>query len=207
MLAVNEATLKHVRRNLKGLNRLQTGDESSQKNIDDYQVLVREKKLMVTPSGSDMFFLTETIPTNYFEFKSIRVTASCKKCSGSKRMKVYLVEEGNVNFYYDNEDQAPNFDFATTFCTLFNNQFRIYVKDFTIESADLVYYKKPNLVLIESQINPYLKNETIITEDSELEFLDDINHLIVDEATSILAKNIGQYSTMQISDQSNQLNT
>ena len=74
-----------------------------------------------------------------------------------------------------------------------NNTVRIYKnEDFTLVDPVLTYYKRPTYIQIDGCTNVY--TGVTSTQEVECEFKDDIVELILDEAASILAGDIENFS-------------
>lgn len=165
-LAINKAVIEFVREVVK------EEDEVSRKSTDDIQVLLKNQKLSII--NRDVYVETYKIPSDYLFFK--RLTPICSKgnCSNVK-LKSTLREEANVDELLQDYNSQPSFDFEETFHTIIGNRFRVYHnKDFDINEASLVYYRKPETI---SHLN----------RDRVWEWKDDVADVIIDKATKILA--------------------
>jgi len=193
--AFNKGTVNWCRRQLHGLNVKQTGDEQSKAKIDDLQVLLKEEIVQLT--NRDLFTeTTAVLPADYFEWKRISVNATNDCCADSRKMVVYLAEEGNVDELLRDINKQPSFEWGETFCTLKGNKVRIYTNNkFTLEPATLSYYKQPRRIEILGVVDPY----TTITSTAEVEseFKDDIIELLIDEGVKILAGDIESMNQVQ----------
>ena len=193
--AFNKAQLEGCRRNLHGGNMYKEGDEASKRRIDDLQILLTE--LLLTGTVEDTFFRATNFPVNdYLEVKRVSVEATSECCPEPRSMTVYLAEEANVNLILRDPLKRPDFDWGETFCTLIDNEVRIY-KDtsFNIVNPLLTYYRRPVYIQINGVLDPY--TGLISTVDVECEFKDDIVELLIDETASILAGDIDNYTEMQ----------
>ncbi len=193
--AFNKAQLEWCRRNLHGGNMYKEGDEASKRRIDDLQILLTE--LSLTGTVVDTFFRATNFPVNdYLEFKRVSAEATSECCPEPRSMTVYLAEEANVNLILRDPLKRPDFDWGETFCTLIDNEVRIY-KDttFNIVNPVLTYYRRPVYIQINGVLDPY--TGVISTVDVECEFKDDIVELLIDETASILAGDIDNYTEMQ----------
>lgn len=191
----NKAQVEWARRQLHGINQVREGDEQSTRRKDDLQVLLVTEDLSL--ANKDVY-VRGNIPNDYLQWKRVDVFAN-KGCCDKRRMIVYLAEEGNVNQLLRDKSKQPNFDWAETFATLKGNGVNIYTNnDFSITSAQLIYYRQPVKIQILGCVDPY--TNTASTANVECEFKDDIIELIIDEAASILAGDIessNQYSRTQ----------
>ncbi len=126
--AFNKGQVAWARRQLHGMNTKQTGDEQSKRRIDDLQILLTSTP--VTLVKRDTFFTTTTgLPANYLEWKKVSAKAKNDCCKDLRRMVITLVEEANVDELLRDKMKQPSFDWGETFCTLENNQLKIYTNN------------------------------------------------------------------------------
>lgn len=172
--AYNKAALEWVRRQIRGKNQTQEGDEETQTRIDDLQVLLKEKVLI--GKSKDDYYQTEKLPSNYLNFKRLRPYVSKGACKGIA-IKSYSSEEANVD---ELVHPLPSFKFEETFHTTMDNRFHIYHGgDFTVDKALLVYYALPEYVTF-----------TTNKLDKKIQFKKDVCEMIIDEAVKIIASDI-----------------
>jgi hypothetical protein len=196
--AFNKGMVNWCRRNLHGNNLFKTGDEASKRRIDDLQILLTE--IPIAMVKQDLYYQSQGLPENYFEWKRVSAKANTKCCDG-RRMIIYLTEEGNVDALLRDEHKKPSFEWGETFCTLKGGNLRIYTNDdFDIENARLSYYRQPRRIQIIGVVDPY--TNVVSTVEVESEFKDDINELLVDEAAKILAGDIESINQISIQDNS-----
>ena len=192
--AFNKAQLTWCRRQLHGANAMQEGDEGSKRRIDDLQVILYEKDIIL--NKRDLYYESELLPSDYFEWKRISVKASHKDCDNSRNMIVYLAEEGNVDSLLRDKNKQPNFAWGETFCTLKGNKIKIFTNNqFTVNSGKLIYYKQPRRIEILGCVDPYTTLES--QSDIECEFKDDIIELMIDETVKILAGDMESFNQQQ----------
>ena len=183
--AFNKAQVEWARRQLHGINVVKEGDEESNRRKDDLQVLLNTQPLAVS---NQQVFYSGVIPANYLQWKRVDTYAS-KECCDDRRMVIYLAEEANVNVLLRDKAKKPSFEWGETFATLKDNEVNIYTNDdFTIQSAQLTYYRQPVKIQIQGCVDPYTGVQS--TVDVQCEFKDDIIEVIIDEAASILAGDI-----------------
>ena len=190
---INKAQLQWCRRQLHGSNQFQEGDEESKKRIDDLNILLELKELKST--NKQFYFETEELPSNYLEFKKVVVTAFRKDCNKKKRINCYLVSEADAEIILGDYLRQPSFQWGETICTLFGNKVRIWTnEDFLIDKCELSYYRLPkplqDLTCINYDGSSPLSEQTI-------EFKDDIKEIIIDEAASIVAADMGDANNYQ----------
>lgn len=196
--AFNKGQVAWCRRNLHGLNVKQTGDEQSKRRIDDLQVILTE--VPITLQKRDKYYESDGIPENYFEWKRIAGPATNDCCDNPRHMVIYLAEEANVDELLRDKMKQPSFDWGETFCTLKNNNVRIYTNnEFEIPEARLSYYRQPRRIEIAGCVDPYTQQESAV--DVECEFKDDIVELFIDEAAKILAGDIESFNQQQTATQ------
>jgi len=196
--AFNKGQVAWCRRNLHGLNVKQTGDEQSKRRIDDLQVILTEVPIVLQNRG--LYYESDGLPANYFEWKRVAGPAINKCCDEPRNMVIYLSEEANVDQLLRDKLKQPNFEWGETFCTLKDNNLRIYTNDeFEIPEAQLSYYRQPRHIQINGCVDPYTQLES--TVDVECEFKDDIVELFIDEAAKILGGDIESFNQVQTATQ------
>lgn len=169
--AFNKAVNEWIRRQKRGKNQTQEGDEESADRIDDLQVLLKTENL--TSRNKGLFNQTNKLPSDYLFFKRLSPYVNKGNCTGVL-IKSHLREEANV----DDLITMPSFDFEETFHTIINNKIHVYHnKDFTIGKLQLTYYRKP-------KVYSFKKLDTV------LEFNETVSEMIVDDACKILASDI-----------------
>lgn len=196
--AFNKGQVAWCRRNLHGLNVKQTGDEQSKRRIDDLQVILTETPVTLTNKG--LYYESNGIPGNYFEWKRVSGSAISECCNDPRNMVIYLAEEANVDELLRDKMKQPNFEWGETFCTLKDNNLRIYTNgEFEIPEVTLSYYRQPRYIEIANCVDPYTSQQS--PADVECEFKDDIIELFIDEAAKILAGDIESYNQVQTASQ------
>lgn len=169
--AFNKAVSDWIRRQKRGKNQTQEGDEETDTRVDDLQVLLKTDGLGV--KKKDRYVETTTIPPDYLYYKRVTPIVSKGACS-SVKIKSHLKEEANV----DELINLPSFEFEETFNTVIGNKIRVYHNNkFHVDKVELTYYRKPK------QYDFKKLTQTI-------EFKDDVTEIIVDEACKILASDI-----------------
>jgi hypothetical protein len=172
--AFNKALLEWFRRQIRGKNQTQDGDEETQTRIDDLQVLLKEDGLNF--KKKKLYYQSEKLPSDYFFFKRLSPIVSKDACK-SVSIVSYLEKEANVDILYPT---LVSFKFEETLHTLINNRVHIYHNDeFELEKLNLVYYRYPKYVSFK------LKDLK-----QSLELKKDIAEMIIDEAVKILASDI-----------------
>lgn len=199
--AFNKAQLEFVRRSVKGLSPRQGGDESTKMSIDDLQKITKEKPLK--GKSKETYFESDEIPDNYLYYKEITAYAS-SECCKRKPLVVYLDNNSDVNQKMNDNLSSPNFDWSETFATLNSDRVRVYQKDFVISDIILKYYRKPREVEFAGSYRTI--DGSPITEDVTCEFHDDLVEVLVDEAVSILARDLESINVFQGSRESNERN-
>jgi len=197
--AFNKGQVAWCRRQLHGMNTKQEGDEQSKRRIDDLQVILTT--VPVSLVKKDTFFTTTSgLPANYFEWKKVSANATNECCTKPRRMVITLVEEANIDELLRDKMKQPSFEWGETFCTLENNQLKIYTNnEFEVPTAALNYYRQPRRIEIVGVVDPY--TQVVSTVNIESEFKDDIVELMVDEAAKILAGDIESFNQAQTATQ------
>ena len=141
--AFNKAQIEWARRQIRGSNIFQDGDEGSVRRIDDLQKLLIDTPLNII--AQDLFYESFLdIPDNFLEYKRIDVYATNECCEDPRQMIVYLAEEDNRAQLLRDVNKKPNFEWGETFSTLINNKIRIFTNnDFELDKARFTYYRKP----------------------------------------------------------------
>jgi len=175
----------------------------SKRRIDDLQILLNE--LPLNGVVEDKYFEATNFPENYLEYKRVSTGAVTDCCTDPRSMTVYLAEEANVNLILRDPLKNPSFDWGETFCTLIDNNIRIYKTDFDVANPILTYYRKPVYIQILGCVDPYTGQQSLF--DIECEFKDDIVELMLDECASLIAGDINEvnqyYRGTQSADRSN----
>lgn len=194
--AFNKGQVEWCRRQLVGTNLLKQGDEQSRRRVDDLQVLLVTAPLAL---ANKQTFYEAPLPVNYFAYKKIDVGASNTVCNTPRPMVIYQAEEVNVPLLLRDEHKKPSFDWGETFSTLVGDKARIYTNgEFTLNSADLMFYRQPILIQIVGCSNPY--TSLVSTVDVECEFKDDVVELLIDECAGIIAGDIESINQKQINE-------
>lgn len=201
--AFNKGMVSWCRRNLQGTNMLKQGDEGSKRRIDDLQVLITEKKL--TMVKKDSYYISSTLPSDYFEFKRVSSKAIKDCCEEKRVMTVYLTEEANIDLTLKDVNKKPSFSWGETVCTFAGNKLKIYTNsEFDIVDPVLVYYKQPRKIEIKGISDPYTGK--VSTVDVECEFKDDLVEVLIDECVKILAGDLEDTTANQIAENSVETN-
>lgn len=200
--AFNKAQVDWCRRNLQGTNMSKQGDESSKRRIDDLQILLKEEKLAMVKK--DMYYISPTLPSDYFEFKRVSSKATTD-CCPERQMTVYLTEEANIDLTLRDVNKKPSFSWGETVCTFAGNKLKIYTNgEFDIVDAVLVYYKQPRKIQIKGISDPYTGQVSLV--DVECEFKDDLVEVLIDECVKILAGDLEDMTANQIANNSVETN-
>jgi hypothetical protein len=181
--AFNKVQVEWTRRQIRGGNMFQDGDEQSRRRIDDLQRLLVDAPLAIVNKG--IFYESSSeLPDNYLEYKRIDVLAN-NDCCEDRKMIVYLAEEDNRAQILRDTHKRPSFEWGETFSTLIANKARIFTNDeFELSKARLTYYRFPVYIQIANCVDPYTTQ--VSTVDIECEFKDDIIELLIDEAASVI---------------------
>jgi len=197
--AFNKGQVQWCRRQLHGMNIKQEGDEQSKRRIDDLQVLLTDTPtLVMTPKG---IFEQSPLPADYMEWKRVSAYAKSECCDEARRLKIWQVEEANIDDILRDKHKQPSFEWGETVCTLKNNNLLIYTNnDFSVSNATMTYYRQPRLIQIAGCVDPY----TGVASPADVisEFKDDIVELLIDEAVTILSGDIESGNQVQRSSQS-----
>lgn len=187
--AFNKAVNDWVRRQYRGNNQKQEGDEESIARVDDLQFLL-EPAVSLTIRDKGLYIESGKLPTNYLYYKRLTPYVSSGSCS-SILIKSHLKEEANVDEYINS---LPSFEFEETFHTLIKNKVHLYHnKQFTVNKILLTYYRKPKVYDFKKL-------------DDVTEFKDDVAELITDEACKIIASDIESLNQKALAEQRGEFN-
>lgn len=203
--AVNKAQIQWVRRQLEGINQEKTGNEASTRRIDDLQQLLTISTTSFTDKG--LYWQSDTWPSDYLEWCRIDAKAldDCKSCP-PRPLVIFEGNEADVSMYLSDANRTPSYDWATTFSTVMNKTFKIWTNDsFDIVESQITYYRAPVIIVFLGSVDPYTGN--ISTVDVPCEFPDNITEIIIEDAASILVRDIEDYSKSQLLKQSAEFNT
>lgn len=192
--AFNKGQVEWCRRQIVGTNLLKQGDEQSRRRVDDLQVLLTPAPLVLSQKP---IYYEATIPPDYFAYKKIGTVATTSDCDEGRPMIIYQGEEVNVPILLRDDNKKPSFEWGETFATLVNNTFRIYTNgEFTLKSADVLYYRQPQYIQISGVSDPY--TNVVSTANVPSEFKDDVVEILIDECAKIIAGDIESITEMQI---------
>ena len=196
--AFNKGMVGWCRRQIQGANLTKTGNESSNRRIDDIQILITP--LTMQFGKKDGFYASNSFPKDYFQWK--RISAKMKAdCCEPRPAMIYLAEEANVDELLRDVNKNPNFQWAETFCTIGGNVIKIYTANkFDLEDVVLTYYRQPRRIQILGTVNPYTTEPSL--EEVECEFKDDVIELLIDECVKIITGDIESITINQIAEQS-----
>jgi len=183
--AFNKAQIEWIRRQIRGGNVFQDGDEQSRRRIDDLQRLLKPSKISIVDRG--IFYETQNeLPADYLEYKRIDAQAVNECCEKSRPMNIYLAEEDNRATLLRDEMKKPSFEWATTFATLIDNKARIFTNDGDFEKRKKTYEDKSNPLI------PYIENNYDIDINGEVpfyEFFNDYNCYLTDNGFREITRN------------------
>jgi hypothetical protein len=129
-------------------------------------------------------------------------------CCPDRPFVVFLATEDDKDILLADKSKQPNFDWATTFCTISGELIRIYTNNkFFLSSASLSYYRYPKNIEIAGTPNIYLPGAPLSPVDVESELSEDVQEILVDETVAILAGDIQQYFVEQNVQQQATVNT
>ena len=196
--AFNKGMVGWCRRQIQGANLTKTGNESSNRRIDDIQILITP--LTMQFGKKDGFYASNSFPKDYFQWK--RISAKMKAdCCEPRPAMIYLAEEANVDELLRDVNKNPNFQWAETFCTIGGNVIKIYTANkFDLEDVVLTYYRQPRRIQILGTVDPYTTQPSL--EEVECEFKDDVIELLIDECVKIITGDIESITINQIAEQS-----
>lgn len=140
-VAINEAQNKFVEWVLE------------KRNEDDIRLIQRllipEKKLKEASKTTNSHYFT--LPVDYFDLANIHAIAKTTTCKD--KINLWEAKSENVNELLFDKNNSPSFYFRESFYYLTDGTVRIFVEDFTIQSAVLTYYRYPREIDIDGYIN------------------------------------------------------
>lgn len=204
--AFNKSQVEWVRRNTKGQNSQQQGDESSTSEIEDLQILI-PNPLPLTFVDKGIYYQSDVSewPSDFLRYKRLSLMATKYCCDKPKRFTCYLAEEANVDIYLNDVNRKPDYAWSQTFFTLTGNKLNLYHEHrFDISKCSLIYYRQPNRIQILGVVDAYTGSASLV--EVSCEFGDDLIELLIIEATGVLAGDIEAIIQMQRSTQEEQKN-
>jgi hypothetical protein len=119
------------------------------------------------------------IPTDFYEF----IGGTCEAEKGVCKRTLYMREVKNQNktiLQFDS-NQAPDFDYEWTFCSLQNKNIRVYTSDFDVLKINIEYYRVIPDIDIEGYINIEGKPSVDIPCEISDQYVDQIINLTAEE--------------------------
>ena len=199
--AFNKAQLNIVNRLYGKNNNYKTGIESSRKRVDDLKILLNPDPKILSVSKKDGYYLSESLPNDYFHLVRVTCLASRKDCS-KKEIFIYLQEESNLNTLLRNENTNPNFEWGETIGTIVENNIKVFTLDkFEVSKIFLTYLRRPRAI----DIPGYIKQDGSPSTQIDPEMPDTIVEMCIDEAVRILSGDMQNQFSNQISQQNLQM--
>jgi hypothetical protein len=196
--AFNKGQVEWCRRALNGTNIRRDGDEQSTTRIDDLNILLQDPTALVMVNRG--LYYEAPLPADYLRWKRVAADAKFECCEEPRRLKIYQVEEGNIDDILRDVNKRPNFEWAETVSTLRNKKVLIYTDEkFEVVSPKLIYYRMPRRIEIAGSVDPY--TGVLAAVDVECEFKDDVVELMIGEAVAILAGDTEAMTQLQIAKQ------
>lgn len=180
---INKAQLHWVESRMKGF-------ELNVTRVDELQQLLKDYES--TGSKKENYYDFK-IPSDYFHY--VRAYTNAKDCNS--KIYIRLVEEGNVNALLQDAFTRPSSAWEETFCTVFKNNVRVYIDNFSIDKLYFKYIRKPIVFDIEG----YTRLDGSASYNIDLEF-DGVNaEEIIDLAVQIASGDIADDTRYQITSQ------
>lgn len=149
---------------------------------DDDRRLIQQIKVTSKPldkTNSLEMYSSFKLPADYME--NIHPTAKASKAPcGLRTIKLWEVKDENLDELWYDEFNSPSFDPPETFYTISGGQLNVYQKDFSIQSANLTYYRYPKVVDMEG----YIRADGSTSSNADPEWDD----RVVDRILNICAK-------------------
>lgn len=198
--AYNKAQISVQSRLANKNNIYKTGLESTKERTDDLEVLINAEPIILPITKKQGYYISNSIPINYFRHIRVTCIASNSKCS-SKEMFVYLQEESNLNTLLRNEHVNPSFEWAETICTIAEDKIKVFYDDFEIKKLYFTYMRKARNI----DIPGYEKEDGSPSTLINPELPDNVVEMCIDEACRILSGDTGNQFSNQISQQNLQM--
>lgn len=134
-------------------------------------------------------------PADFLHIERVTPNASKNQCD-RLLYSTHLVEEGNIPELITNDSTKPSFEWEETFYTLQNNKIKIYSTDFTVKTAEVIYYRRP----VQVDIVGYEKLDKTLSTNIDPEFNDASLQEILDITVAILSADTAdqfRYQTIQ----------
>ena len=165
---------------LKDKVKRQEGNKSIQRDL----IPIVETKRLIGVKRSE--FYEFNIPSDYYHEITIRVNATKGKCHLT--LDGVLIESSNLSNYLIGDDTRSNFEWEQTIVTLEGGVMKVWYAGFEIDNVDLVYYRKPTEVDMETGHKDV--NTGIETVDVDSDFKDSALIEILNKTAFMLGGNI-----------------
>lgn len=96
-------------------------------------------------SASTPSYESFDLPTDYFDFANLAVFASKGGCK-DQRVFTFEVKSEDVEELLADVDNRPSFEYRETFYYTASNKINVFKTDFSIDKAQLTYYRYPKKV-------------------------------------------------------------
>ena len=192
--AFNKAQLEWFRRQINGINQLQSGDGSTKINYDDTQKLIKTITLPGSANAIDpASWISLPYPEDYLYYSSIYVNAVSECCPDHPRnIIVYIVDKADLYVILRDDNKRPSYEWGETVAVMADNRLIVYTdNEFTITNAAFTYFRKPVPVSFKDCVDISTGLPSI---DQPCEFKDDIAEILVDNAVAILAADIESFN-------------
>jgi len=191
--AFNKAMDAWTIRQLQGINQTKSTAEGSIRSIDKLQVILKQLPLTMTNQG---IYWDTTLPSDYLEWSRISTEGMVGDCCPTRKFKVFLGEEADIDMILLDKNRQPSYEWAETIATVIGGNFRIYTNNcFDIVNPSITYYRKPIHIEIAGCTNP--DTGLPVITDVECEFSDNTIETIINEGAAILADDMDNYAKQQ----------
>ena len=199
--AFNKSRLNVINRLIGKNNTYKTGIESTTTRVDDLQMLINDEPYPLTVIKKEGYYLTTSLPEDYFRYIRTNCTAHTIKCK-KKNMSVFLHEESNLNTLLGNDHLNPSFEWAETIGTIANNKIKVFTQDkFIVDKVFLTYLKEPTAI----DIIGYIRRDGNPSTNIDPNLSDDLVEMMIDETCRILSGDMQNQFNMQVSQQNLQM--
>lgn len=202
--AFNKGQMSWIRRQIEGINQTRTGAEGSTRRIDDLQFILNTAPVNTSSLIDYGNYWSFNLPDNYFEWCRVSGNA-VSDCCPPRPLTIWPTIEADLDINLKDTGKQPTFDWSTTFATLSNKQVKIYTNgEFNVQDVTFTYYRYPNNIQVLGVVDPYTGN--LPTAEVLCEATDNVVELMIEEAVSIISRDLKDYQMAQIATQNNEKN-
>lgn len=146
------------------------------KNEDDIRYI---QKLLVEPQPlqyktKNKNYYSFELPEDYFDFSNVYSKASKGNCV-NKSMDLFEIKDSSRNLILSDEFTSPSFEYRESPFIISNDEIKVFVTDFQVDSVILSYYRYPKQIKLSNPNNP----ESPLDDSYDLDFDDKVIDRII----------------------------